>query len=63
MLQNLKITQNNAHMPDSNCRACGCDLEIKSVCVFCRQPIRLVCNSCGSFTDEKYILNVKILNF
>ena len=46
-------------MPDSNCRSCGSNLEIITVCKLCNQPLVFACNRCGSFLDEKVHLNCR----
>ena len=46
-------------MPDSNCRSCGSDLEIISVCQSCLQASKLTCNNCGYISDEKIHLDCR----
>ena len=46
-------------MPDSNCRSCGSDLEIISVCESCHQASKLTCNNCGYISDEKIHLDCR----
>ena len=52
-------------MPDTMCRQCGGELDMKKQCSHCDQPIKLVCTKCLEPTEVRFhnqcMYNEKVL--